>query len=125
MGKKAGTGQIATHLMNLSGKGKLKKGPPPLVIHATTDMFGGGQMTDNKYERKESARLAKEIESIRGHLKNLDPKYVVSQTKQSLRRELASKKARLAESQARLGHTRKSAKTLADEPDEVEEAIEE
>ncbi len=105
-------GIIAKHLMSMSEKGRLRKGPP-LVINAGVDTFIGGPVADKKYERKERKRIRKEITALRKHLNNLDPDFVMKQTKASLQRELAVKKARLAEYDARLGDVESS----EEEPD--------
>lgn len=107
---KSKMGTIAGHLMSMRSAGKLKKGPPPLMIDVSAQPGGMGMMPDMKYERKENARLRKEIAALEAHLKNLDPEYVMDRTKHAIKSQLAVKKARLAESHARLGQFSKSKK---------------
>jgi len=96
--------KISDHLTEMSEKGHLKK--PSMQISAYVSSESGLAQPDDdwelKYAKKDKAVLTKEIQFLRGQLRNFDPEAAARKVKRAMKKELASKRARLAECNARI-----------------------
>lgn len=80
-------------------KKKNEKSKPRLRIHASMDSYDS-PMNDMKYRKEEMDRLKGETKAIEDEISNWDGNHVAAQALSALKRELASKKARLMECEA-------------------------
>lgn len=108
-------GAIAGMLMTHRAADRL--GRPSLHVDARMDYIFPG--SDKKYERQELKRLKGEIAAIQKEIKHWDSAKVANRALHSLKVDLASKRARLEETRARLGVG--SSET---QPAEVAESVE-
>ena len=93
---------ITSHLMDLRKAGKIAK--PSLVISASMDAPYPGDPKPDEYQKKEMKRIKAEVAAMTEQIKNWDADAVANQALKSLKTELAIKKARLSECEARMGH---------------------
>jgi hypothetical protein len=110
-------GILSNHLMAKRASGKLAKVTPELRIEARMSTPFPGEGSDDKYLKEDMARVKKEIAAIEKALDNWIPEDVAARAEKSLRSELAVKKARIAELDARL--------SAGDDEDDDEEESEE
>jgi len=78
-----------------------KEGKPKLNISARMDSYPSFEVDDG-YQKKERERVKKEIKAITDQLDGWDAEDVSTRALKSLKTELAMKKARLMEIEARL-----------------------
>lgn len=86
-------------LAGVLGSLKDKKGKPVLEVRANV-YSDGGMMPDKNWSKEEHKRLKGDVKAIEDQLGNWDDADVSAKAKKSLQRELASKKARLMETEA-------------------------
>lgn len=91
-------GKIVEHLMQMRGKGKLSK--PSLNIHVS---MGSEYPGNDQFAREDLKRVKSEVKSMQEQLDNWDHMAISKRAMQSMKTELAVKKARLAELKARIG----------------------
>lgn len=97
--KKSKKGAMAAMLMKTSAMGGLAKHSKP-SLHVSAHMDSLGMPDDSKYHREEVKRLRQEVKAIEREIKNWNAEAVASRALKSLQVDLASKRARLAESKA-------------------------
>lgn len=101
--KKAPQGREFGHLAPTLGKMTFAKSSGPrLHITARMDEYGEEMVADNDktWRKKEVERLKKAISQGEKELKNLDKDDIAAKAERALKRDLASKKARLMEAEA-------------------------
>jgi len=81
---------------------KKKKMRPSLDVSARVDFYAPHGETPSSWRKEERDRLEKEIKETDKIIKNFNPKSAADQVLRSLKTDLAVKKARLMEVQAKI-----------------------
>jgi len=111
-------GLLTNHLMKARASGKIGKITHELRIDASVTSPFPGEKSNQEYLKQDMKRIKDEIAAIKKALDNWIPEDVAARAEKSLRAELAGKKARLAEMEARMEEPE-------DDDDDEEESEEE